>query len=81
MYSDKSIWWNNYALPKLSQVFSVKYEVGGRTYYFVTKTFGIVTACPKENWVEYTKEGILTRDFIVPWFTKNIFSRDRKSVV
>ena len=59
MYSDKSIWWTAYALPKLAQVFSVKHEVGGRHYCFATKTFGIVTVCPMENWVEYKKETTL----------------------
>ena len=80
MYSDKSIWWTAYALPKLAQVFSVKHEVGGRHYCFATKTFGIVTVCPMENWVEYKKETTLAWCFdIVSWFAENIFSRYKTS--
>ena len=72
MYSDKSIWWELYALPKLQQVFTVQ-DYGGWSS-FRTKQFGIVTARPKEDWVEYTRGGIKGCAGLSTWLTENIFS-------
>ena len=82
MGQDKTAWWESYALPKLTQVFSVSSSVDG-LYAFATKTLGVITVCPRLNWVEYaptTGNVRVARDFnMVSWLKKNIFAKYKTS--
>lgn len=79
MYCDRTVWWESYALPKLRQVYAVKGSIGG-TFAFSTKTLGIVTVRPREDYVEWHVDNHISSAFdISTWFKENIFSKYKTS--